>query len=386
MLEFALALTLVPATLVVLLHIFSIFSISFRLRQDVFDHTADRPLTIIKPLLGMHHSLEENLRSFFELPLQSFELLFCVEREDDPCVPLVQRLQREFAHVRSRLYTSPRLVGINPKICNIIQAYEDADYDVIWICDSAIRTNAAAVWDMLGRLQSGIGVVHQLPLSIAHTSLGCQLESVYFSGAHARTYLSADLAGQPCVNGMSNMFLKSRLNAIGGLQAFASFLAEDHFISLRLFEAGFRPTLSSYPALQFSFSKSLTTYYQRQLRWSRLRQTMLLLPSIVEPFTEAFVGSLNMAMAARFLGATSSLLWLWSCACVGWLLLDYTLSALVLKSRRIPFLQFVQLWMLRESTAVPIYLHALCRPTLRWGAKGFQLRWGGKAEAAHLLT
>ncbi len=51
---------------------------------------------MLKPLSGVDEGLEENLRSFFTQEYPHFELLFAVRDADDPAVPVVEALQREF--------------------------------------------------------------------------------------------------------------------------------------------------------------------------------------------------------------------------------------------------------------------------------------------------
>lgn len=60
------------------------------------------------------------------------------------------------------------------------------------------------------------------------------LVQVYFGTAHARVYLSADLIGVNCPTGMSALMRKPLLDEVGGLEAFADYLAEDFFFAKSL--------------------------------------------------------------------------------------------------------------------------------------------------------
>src|SRR5450631_3601703 len=63
--------------------------------------TPTEPISILKPLADL--DLESNLRTFFEQDYPSFEILFAVRDVDDPSVEIVERLQREYANVPTRL-------------------------------------------------------------------------------------------------------------------------------------------------------------------------------------------------------------------------------------------------------------------------------------------
>ena len=54
---------------------------------------------------------------------------------------------------------------------------------------------------------------------------------VYFAGAHARSYVSANVAGINCMTSMSCMFRKKILDEEGGLASLSSYLGEDFFLN-----------------------------------------------------------------------------------------------------------------------------------------------------------
>src|SRR5215831_18786284 len=61
------------------------------------------PISILKPLAGLDLGLESNLRTFFEQDYPAFEILFAVRNENDAAVGVVEKLQRQYPEVQSRL-------------------------------------------------------------------------------------------------------------------------------------------------------------------------------------------------------------------------------------------------------------------------------------------
>src|SRR5262245_5295285 len=60
-------------------------------------------ISILRPVCGLEHRIEETLASSFRIDHPSYEVIFCVAAADDPVVPLVQRLIREHPGIPARL-------------------------------------------------------------------------------------------------------------------------------------------------------------------------------------------------------------------------------------------------------------------------------------------
>lgn len=60
-------------------------------------------VSILRPLKGLDLQLETNLRSSFQQNYPKFEILFSVASAEDPSIPIVQRLMKEYNKVDSQL-------------------------------------------------------------------------------------------------------------------------------------------------------------------------------------------------------------------------------------------------------------------------------------------
>ena len=53
------------------------------------------PVSIVRPVCGLEAYSELTLRSTFELDYPDYEVLFCVQKKNDPIIPLVEKLIAE---------------------------------------------------------------------------------------------------------------------------------------------------------------------------------------------------------------------------------------------------------------------------------------------------
>ena len=77
------------------------------------------PISVLKPLCGNDPSLEDNLRTFFELDYPKYQLVFGVEKESDAAVPVVRRLIEEYPTIDTHLVIDDGTVGHNAKVNNL---------------------------------------------------------------------------------------------------------------------------------------------------------------------------------------------------------------------------------------------------------------------------
>lgn len=372
----------------ILFHIVSLIYGKFRLykKTDAKLFVDELPgVSVVKPLMGVDPFLETNLTSHFTMNYPKFELLFCVQDDQDPAIDLVKKLCAQHPDVDCRLFIGGCDGILNPMVNNMVPAYEAAAYDIIWVSTSRIKASTDVLLDMVGKMQlTRVTMVHQMPYTTDQSiGLAAAVEKIYFGASAARYYLAFNALSMNCVTGMSYLIRKSDLDAVNGLAWFGRFLAEDFFISKYLHDRGFRHQVSAFPAQQNVSSSSIAAYKDRMVRWLRLRLNMM-------PFTAAFLEPMSESVPLGIYFAWSVHHFFGFCPytvfcihwCV-WFIKDYVQLRLV-QNGPLPFskLTFLIAWLIRELLYVLIFLEAVISARrITWGKRTYRLsNFGGHIE------
>lgn len=332
-----------------------------------------------------------------------------------------------------------------------------------------------------------VGLVHHVPLGVTpnSTSMGSHIEAIFLSTNHAKMYLAINaLSLESCVMGKSNLYRKSDLanvpdsffnvgaegtrgerGAIGSiafssaerprefgwnestsdsedkvnvsagaarpLARFSIYLAEDNMLATSLWKPpmNLAHTLVAHDVARTSVGevKSLADYWNRRVRWIRVRRHMVPAATYLEPFTESIVCG-TIATTALFhvwlpwLGITQTgipgfnkgryLLGLafFLVHLTLWHMIDFAVLASIQIAGRKPsitssvsstsvsnssnpaqlvdfdkpetVLKFRLAWLARELLALPIWFVALCDNKVTWRNKRFKIL--SDSRAAHI--
>ncbi|KAF8579467.1 glycosyltransferase family 21 protein [Ramaria rubella] len=375
-------------------------------------------VSIIRPLKGLDANLFENLESTFTQDYPKFEILLSVADEHDQALPVVKDLVARYPGIDASIIIGEEIVGVNPKVNNLIRPYKEAKYDIIWVLDSNIQvvhgTLARAV-DALDPPETSfshaeknkrrIGLVHHVPLAFTTESLmGAHIEEAFLNTNHAKMYLAINtIAIDSCVIGKSNMYRRSDVDRLTGnlkpvstspspvvtfptekhgLPAFARFLAEDNMIASALWhELGLRHDLSCDVSRNAIGDMDLPTYVWRRVRWIRVRKHMVMVATLLEPLTESILVGLLGAWATRSL--TGLPMWLFFAIHLSlWLSVDLDVFAKlsgdpVPPSGRWPF---IRAWIYRELLALPIWTLAILGNEVSWRGQRYHVLRNGEVK------
>lgn len=337
-------------------------------------------VSILKPLCGVDSNLQPNLESYFQLSYPRFELLICIQDEEDEAIKVVRPLMEKYPHVDARLFIGGSKVGINPKVNNMLPGYKASKYDIIMISDSGISVSPDTLTEMVSRMSPTVGMVHGLPFVCDRAGFSSTLDKVYFGGAHARMYITACVFGVNCVSGMLNIVRKSILEEAGGLVEFAKYISEDYYMGIAVLKSGFKQRLSLFPAMQNSGSASLASFRKRMVRWTMVRISTVPITLIGEPIMECLVLGVAVSWAVYHLFSWDPCI-IFICHTLLWFILDY-FQLKVLQRGPLNFtkVDYALAWFYREIMFIFYFLEGALSQTVTWRTGTYRLRWGGYLE------
>lgn len=331
--------------------------------------------------------------------------------------------------------TGEQVVGVNPKINNLMTPFQQACHDIVWVLDSNVHVQPGTLARSVEALtrvypdpatqpnilrtqfRQRVGVVHHVPFAKLYGSnrtLGSRVEAAFLNTTHAKMYIAINrLVLDSCVMGKSNMYRRSdvaRLTAlpsarnqyksqkmapngepeppvhssdvITGLPAFSEFLAEDNMIAASLmYELGLIHDMSCDVAINAIGEMTFSDYVQRRVRWIRVRKHMVLSATLLEPLTECLALCLiGMWCIASVFGIP---LVLFAAVHIGaWLAVDLGVYAAI-AGHPLPsseWWSFAAAWAIRELSAFPIWVMGVVGSDVTWRGQAYTVRRNGRVR------
>jgi ceramide glucosyltransferase len=229
------------------------------------------PISILKPLAGVDEGLEQNLRSFFEQDYPEFEILFAVRAADDPAVPILQALQKEFTARPSRLIVTGEPAYPNAKVFSLDRMLGEARYGLLVMSDSDIRVAPGFLESIAAEFTDPHVALATCPYrAVAGPSLWSILEAEGMNTEFLAGLLVARMVeGVKFAVGPTVVARKSALQAIGGFEVLKDYLAEDFVMGKFAAEAGFGVILSRNIVEHRIGSQGWRANAAHRIRWVR---------------------------------------------------------------------------------------------------------------------
>lgn len=321
------------------------------------------PVSILKPLKGLDPSLGENLESFFNLDYPDYELWLCLANQNDPARKIAEGLIARYPRVQARITIAGERPNAtpNPKVENLLHAFEHAAFDWILISDSNTRVPPDSLKRQVAHLSAQTGVLTSVIVGTEPQSLAAECEAAILNTYYARGMMLADAVDETCAVGKSMLFRRSEAKRFGGLQALGGYLAEDYMAGQAMRKLGLNVELACDPVVQPLGTYSWRAYWSRHVRWGRLRRAQAPVLFWVEPLFTLMGSAFFAAIASNDLGLTVEAVLafhfgLWA-AC----------DAILIRTLGGPFTPRTAVaWWVREISALPLWAQILCGQTVTW--------------------
>ncbi len=97
------------------------------------------PVSILKPIRGLDPGAYENLESFCRLDYPEYEILFCVDPDDQAVRSILTRLASDFPERAIRVLYGSGRIAANDKVAKLARLASEATYEHVVISDSDVR-------------------------------------------------------------------------------------------------------------------------------------------------------------------------------------------------------------------------------------------------------
>jgi ceramide glucosyltransferase len=227
-------------------------------------------VSIIKPVKGLDRETYENYASFCRQDYPEFEILFNVASEDDPAIPVIERVMRDFPERKIRLFCGAEALGTCNKVNKMVRMVREAKHDVLVISDSDIRVGPGYLRAVAAPFANPkVGVVTCLYRGLTDGSLASDLEALGNTSDFDAGVLSAwALGGVNFALGATMATTKERLAEIGGFEALVNHFTDDYELGHRIHLNGYRVELTDYPVMTVFPKQTMAECFRHQVRWN----------------------------------------------------------------------------------------------------------------------
>ena len=212
------------------------------------DHNFAPPVSNLKPIRGLDPDAYDNFASFCRQDYPDYELLFCVGEEDDPVVPILKKLERDFPERRIRVLFGSGGRGSNDKVVKLARLVSEAQHEVVVISDSDVRARPDYLRTVVAPLvDPKVGAVTCFYVPIEEKTLTESLQTIgMFSDFYAGILVARQLDGVKFALGPTIATTRTRLAGFGGYGAIQDRPADDLLVGRLIAEQGYEVELLPY--------------------------------------------------------------------------------------------------------------------------------------------
>ena len=228
------------------------------------------PVSILKPVRGLDREAYENYASFCRQEYPEFEVLFCVLDQDDPAVPVIERLMRDFPERSIRLLIGAELLGTSNKVNKMVRLAREAKYDILVISDSDIRVGSGYLRAVTAPFRDPqAGAATCLYRGLTDGSFTSELEALGNTSDFDAGVLTAwALGGVDFTLGATMATTKKHLAEIGGFEAMVDLFTDDYELGHRIHALGYRVELVPFTVCTVFAKQTLRECLSHQIRWN----------------------------------------------------------------------------------------------------------------------
>jgi len=331
-------------------------------------------VSLIKPVYGLGKDLFVNLATACRQDYQDYEVIYAVQRKDDPAREIVGKVREAYPQQNVHVVVDESKIGSNGKVSNIYNASLRAHGEVFVFSDSDMFLEP----DYLRKIVA--------PLADKRVGISCTLysawkpenilEALELLSYNINFVLSIVLAvvtkASIACPGATMAVRRDVLDEIGGLVPLGNYFVEDYELGRRVVAKGYRIHFVSYVAKMSVDRRKFRDWWLHQVYCDR--NTKSANPSGF--FFTLFIRGIPFALLYAFLGASHG--WSVLLGTIGVRLLTAVSNSLFLQDR--DGIKGIWLLPLRDLLGIFVWLASFLKRYTYWKEKTFVLKKGKMVE------
>jgi ceramide glucosyltransferase len=363
----------------------------FPLHRRETDRSFAPAITLLKPLKGTGAHTRDCLQSWLAQRYPGrIEILFGVADPADPVCDVVRDLLKAFPG-RAELVITPESLGPNAKISNVAQLARRAEHGILCVSDADVRVPDDFLINAVAPLRSpSVGLVNCFyslanPANVAMRWEATAVNADFWS----QVLQSNSMKAQDFALGAVMIARREDIQAIGGFEALAEYLADDYQLGRQMARSGKQIVLSPVVVECWDDPMSFRDVWNHQLRWARTIRA-----SQPAPYFFSILSNVTFWGTLFALSSISTLATLESTSAVGlgvmallcWaaIMIFRVVAArlLYIKLARKPLsLPHAAVVLLKDFLQAAIWAASFLGNTVEWRGKKFRVASGGKLVA-----
>jgi ceramide glucosyltransferase len=331
------------------------------------------PISNLKPVRGLDPEAYENYASFCRQDYPNYELLFCVGDRNDPAVPVLEKLIRDFPERQIRLLFGSGRSAINDKVAKLVRMVNEAENEFLVISDSDVRVEPNYLRTMIAPLRDPkVGCATCFYVSIHDETLVQHLQSIgMYSDFYAGILVARQLDGIKFTLGPTIVTTRAHLAGFGGYEAIENKPADDLLVGRLIAQQGYEVELVPYSVRTVPDYDSPRALLSKRLRWMTVMRHMRPWGHVGLAFTQGLPWSLAVALthpsagiAVAYLGGYAGFR-----VAMTWLIGVWGLKQTGLWKK----MALIVVW---DATAFVIWLLTFGRNSIRWRNVDYRIQEG----------
>jgi ceramide glucosyltransferase len=345
----------------------------FRQPEAMPDRSFTPPVSILKPIRGLDPDAYENLASFCRQDYPEYEMMFCVDPDDDTVLPVVEKLQHDFPKCAIRVLYGSGRVASNDKVAKLARMAAEARYETVVISDSDVRVDPDYLRATTAPLRDEhVGAVTCFYVHTDLQTFADRLQTVgMMSDFYAGILVAWQLDGIKFALGPSIATTRARLAGFGGYAAIENSPGDDLLVGRLIAEQGYEVKLLRYSVTTVSDFGSMSDLLHKRMRWIVVMRHMrpwghlgLLLTQGLPWSLAAVAVHPTIAVAASYLGTYFALR-----VAMTWVIGVHGLRRPGLWGQ----MMLIPVW---DAVAFSIWLASFLRSSIRWRGADYYIREG----------